>query len=153
MYSQQQLLCATFHIQLGWHTICGWSVKIGPMKSLILQGRFVTNNGLGVLKWYSTIICSCKTNSYFYFQIFFLFIQRVLVGAGSCMNPFIYATTIPQFKEGIHNLGAMRRRVSTRVSTFGKSVTTDTRTWPTKNIFEHSQTGDIELNKRVSAVP
>ena len=69
------------------------------------------------------------------------------------MNPFIYATTIPQFKEGIHNLGAMRRRASQRVSTFGKSVTTDTRSWSIKNIFEHSQTNDIELNERVSAVP
>ena len=69
------------------------------------------------------------------------------------MNPFIYATTIPQFKEGIHNLGTMRKRVSQRVTTFGKSITTDSRTWPTKNIYEHSQTDDIGLDERVSAVP
>ena len=69
------------------------------------------------------------------------------------MNPFIYATTIPQFKEGIHKLGAKRKRVSQRVTTFGKSITTDSRSWSIKNIFEHSQTDDIELNERVSAVP
>ena len=39
----------------------------------------------------------------FIFQVFFCFISRILVQLGSCINPFIYATTIPGFKQIVKN--------------------------------------------------
>jgi len=33
----------------------------------------------------------------------FLYIGRILVGVASAINPFIYATTIPKFKETMKN--------------------------------------------------
>ena len=41
--------------------------------------------------------------SFVSFQVLFLYISRILVGVASSINPFIYATTIPKFKEAMQN--------------------------------------------------
>ena len=53
----------------------------------------------------------------FHYKVLFIFIARILVQAGSSINPFIYATTIPRFKKSVSNyLGCFIRNKKTDAS-------------------------------------
>ena len=73
-----------------------------------------------------------------YIQVLFLYIGRILVGVASAINPFIYATTIPKFKETMKN--------------FSKSFVSGSKTVDSGSKMKGSENFEIKYNKAAFTV-
>ena len=61
----------------------------------------------------------------FTLQVIFCFTSRILVQIGSCINPFIYATTVPGFKKMVNNFSIRYGCKKGEVSQLTQMGTTD----------------------------